>query len=173
MYACSFCVAVFCVLRCVRECFHFVLQWNVASTSCYCIRYSMWERGWDLTQPVHHAHVCCMELQVKHFWQLPYADPLHHEGMLIALLTHNPLWESGAEPLGKLCHSYRWQPLFLFGIGGDAHRDILTLLKVSSQEFYRITKSLLVLKSLSRHKEWIASSAQMFHIVNLNIAVLL
>lgn len=73
VYACSFCVAVFCVLWCVRvcecvcECFHFVLQWNVASTSRYCIRYSMWEGEWDLTQPVHHAHVCCMELQVKHF----------------------------------------------------------------------------------------------------------
>lgn len=93
--------------------------------------------------------------------------------MLIALLTHNPLWESGAEPLGKLRHSYRCQPLFLFGIGGDAHRDILTLLKVSSQEFYSITKSLLVLKSLSRHNIWIASPAQMFHVVNLNITVLL
>lgn len=76
------CCGIFFLCVCVFY-FHFVLQWNVASTSHYCVRYT---GGGDLAQPGHHAYVSCTELQVKHFDNyhmqthcITFECYLHHE----------------------------------------------------------------------------------------------
>lgn len=48
------CCNILRVMVCVFY-LHSVLQWNVATASCYRVRYCMWEGGGDLAQPGHRA----------------------------------------------------------------------------------------------------------------------